>query len=680
MPDPVEWNDLKKSGLRDDLIGPRNLKHPTNASFEPKEWVKKFRSESPATEADKNLYRAAIFYGQHLKDVRASYREVLWDIQLSEGLQLVLATVNQQYITARGKLNEHLKSHSKSSSVAYVGHLHQKLFATEHGQNFNLDDIITHLVDAIPSWIYQAKLNDGDRSLKSVEVNKVASAGLQLSSLESGFRSLWQYALWMDDYLDIEPEKITAENASDELAQHLFCCAMRQENNYMMPVHFELANTKMSGERRPKYPLEIPKSVVATYYDNRGRRKFRTGKMSVTSKANASFRFDRLVLENCYLSHFLNVPLPRLAQEVSVSDLMEVWWLLCGVAEQLVREIGDKSLDSEKGVRALSAKVPITQLKGLVVDCLGWTDAKADQAIGFLTLDLTKDSEIFRDGVWVKPLIPLGSCVVALVLSSLLLGSPVRRAEFWMKFGGLMKDGSKSSKGHIYEKALRKEISQKLAANPLLQSDYEIALDGVDDDEQIDLLVRVGGTVLVGEIKCLVAPSGPLEKRNFLDAMAEAVAQASRKAKWCTSESSRISQVTKKIPKNAKLKVQPLVIVNHGFGLGMSRDGVPIADAHFMKLLLGSGSYQGDMAFSRDHGVISESQTLYDDLADFEKNLKTILFSAPTLNIYRNSVVWRLEPFPVISNRPLMLKLPTQGKPPANPQVLRAVEELFLNR
>lgn len=60
---------------------------------------------------------------------------------------------------------------------------------------------------------------------------------------------------------------------------------------------------------------------------------------------------------------------------------------------------------------------------------------------------------------------------------------------------------------------------------------FPTALKRDKNGEEIDFLARIGKTIIVGEIKCLIAPSDAIDRKNLLDTPNDATNQAARPIK-----------------------------------------------------------------------------------------------------------------------------------------------------
>ncbi len=177
--------------------------------------------------------------------------------------------------------------------------------------------------------------------------------------------------------------------------------------------------------------------------------------------------------------------------------------------------------------------------------------------------------------------------------------------------------------------------------------------------------------MLVGEVKCFVAPSEPTDKHNHLVNLDKATGQAEIKRAWADTNRDRIAEALAVDPaRAAALRILPLVVLNHGFGIGLERHGVPVVDLHYLRILLGWGSYQGDTRFERHVGVLYDPVLLYRSHAELEAKIDVLLREPPPLKRFTDRTRWRRIPFDTSDGSRFLIELPTIAEDAA-PNALR---------
>jgi hypothetical protein len=196
-----------------------------------------------------------------------------------------------------------------------------------------------------------------------------------------------------------------------------------------------------------------------------------------------------------------------------------------------------------------------------------------------------------------------------------------------------------------YEAWVRTQISSGIAKNPLLSSG-RCSLNSIDrrdpNGEQIDLLILLGNTVIVGEVKCLLAPVESMEHYNYLSHLNEAGHQVSRKAEWLAANPDILAEALSVSTEHARsLRHIPIVVVNQGAGLGLLAGGVRTVDFHFLSLYLSEGGYHSGTGFKLDAGsAVSSRHEFYSNEQEAESRFVEIMANPPTLQRFLKAAHW----------------------------------------
>ena len=299
-------------------------------------------------------------------------------------------------------------------------------------------------------------------------------------------------------------------------------------------------------------------------------------------------------------------------------------WILQDIARLVADDLGKKGPAGPDSLRRFSFAVERCDLSRALRECLGLDAQSADDIVDWFTCDPSDTGRFFAKSLWAEPLLPVPNSERRhVMIAPLLVGAPVKRVEAWMDKGGISDSRGVKGRGKPFERHVRLEVEQALQANALI-ADTTVAKHGLKrrgNSEEIDLIARIGDTVIVGEVKCFVAPSEPLERHNHLDNLSRAAEQAANKRAWAEGNREAVGAAlgVTDPQRAAALVIVPLVVINNGFGLGLERHGVPIVDLHFLVTLLSSGHYRSGMRFERNVGMISEHVTMYISQADLEK-------------------------------------------------------------
>jgi hypothetical protein len=184
-----------------------------------------------------------------------------------------------------------------------------------------------------------------------------------------------------------------------------------------------------------------------------------------------------------------------------------------------------------------------------------------------------------------------------------------------------------------------------------------------DFGEQIDLLIRLGSLLIVGEVKCWLYPADPFERFMHLRKLREAAEQANRKASVLASRPDIAAKALGLTEEECRgLRVVPLVVANQGFGFSLKVDGCLVTDSAFLLTYLGAGSIITSAAIDPRNGRMVQAVTkLYENEAQAGAKLEEVLAAPFVLNRFVDRISWSENPFPALVGDPVYFATPRLG-------------------
>lgn len=675
-------SDLAASELLD-RVGKGELPHPTSSGFDAQRWIDAMEQLKQKTVRDIALATSAIHYGREIASLRATHAASLVEnMSRSGGLRLLAAIANQQYLTLMGKVTAANKARRGKGPV-HLEQLHQAPVVNVAGQGMTGDDHATSLTDALPHWLHHIMALPDDGACHTPDKpGQVAAKAIMTCSIERGLRDLWMEALWSGHWLSSENGTMLHQPADLPSSERWFIWELRHQALLAQEMFLDMgANIVAAGQLAPAAPV-LEQTVRNIYRGRDGKRRFRLGAVTGHKPIDHIRVSEHDALDRLYTGLFLDEPLPALApHEIDCRLLNRAWWLVADLVRMLGGQAGKPVFNDDRGVGRFAFAIGRDELQALVAEALAIAGERAGTIVDFLTIDSNDGTSLFGRGFWPAPFLPdppRGR--LYLLAAPLLVGSPLRRVEAWLERGGLTDRAGLKGRGKPFEDFVRGAVTAALAGNALL-ADHNVAphaLKRKGSSEEIDLLIRIGGILLVGEVKCFLAPSEPLERYNYLKNVEGAALQAKAKADWVDQNREEVvALVGISDTEVAKaLKLVPLVVTNHGFGLGLDLDGVTVTDLHYLKLLMGNGHYQGDTMFKRAVGTAHHNVLLYSDQADFEARVTEIFADPPPLKRYQGKIEWERQPFVTSDKSPFALVLPKLAASPMDASALHSLEKL----
>ncbi len=513
------------------------LTHPTISSFDLSHWktVLATVGREKLVERDLTLVQAAALIGRQNAVLRQKYTAELFAGFTPEQVA-ILATAhsNRGFLLIREKAHAAMKAAGEAAALEGrhldFGAISQITIQAADGISpATADEFNVALIDTLPHWFALAAAPPAGMRPLGENLGGTAQRAGAILSLERTFRSIWQAALW-------EPWKIAnvsevgyemvPTNPDWKIGWRVW--DIREQMLHVQGAMLNRQLERMIPNARPTaaLPLTVRGIDLAASPP-----VLTIGPPSDSQAMSHRRRLD--ALDDTYTRPFAE-------QEVGGPSITSA---LLGRAVLVLQDLVSLALPSDfdpedpdwSTMEQLACALPRETVVDALARSLSLDPVIAGTCVAFLTSDpATGLSEMFRIGVWHRPLIAItGGRRVLIVAGALLSGSPIRQTERWLQ----SKNGddlSKTPNGLLYEAHVRDSIGDTVSENDVIapQDRATSHLPTGRANEEIDLLVRMGGLVLVGEIKCLLGPSEPSECYNYLRKLEKACEQARRKAAW----------------------------------------------------------------------------------------------------------------------------------------------------
>ncbi|MBP7705027.1 MAG: hypothetical protein KA105_07050 [Caulobacter sp.] len=632
------------------------LRHPTADAFERDAWIDVIRRDT-ATQRDRDLAVAAIIFSDQIRSIRDEIIEHTFeDIDERTLLRMSVARANRNLFLVRKNARKASARSAKANPETHIqGLAHLPIGGHALQPELTADDLVSIVVDTLPHWFHQASKARGRDRRQSINFGRAGATADASLSVERSYRDLWQQVLF-------EPWALTSEQAGlklmptdeeDALLWHAW--GLRQEAITSAPGILD----NLTGFKDDEGTTTGPKSTVIGIRIQGRSAKLKLGPTTNLSPGLQSRRLA--IAERSYLGAFLDLPLQDDAPSITPKILLDAWVVLHDIAEHFLN-LGYKEGASYQEIRHLSFSVSKKDIHYALTECLNISPKSADSVLAWLTTDPTDIDSCFRLGIWHRPLVRLDDDSVMLVAAPIIFGSVVRRVERWLTTSGVGDRLSKSPPGIMFERNLRASIRTGLAKNSIARNgsaaEHPLKYNRAGDEE-IDLLIRIGKTILVGEVKCFLVPAESSERFNYRKKLELAAEQAKRKAEWVKNNRTSLSEALPGADSDDDLSILPIVVVNQATGSGQSIDGCVVTDAHFLKLYLSDGSFASGGAIDLATKKPKFSYVrMYTNSDTAEKNLLQTLSNPPGLTPFINSSYFNTLNIPMRDGRNIILYHP----------------------
>jgi hypothetical protein len=343
----------------------------------------------------------------------------------------------------------------------------------------------------------------------------------------------------------------------------------------------------------------------------------------------------QLVLDGLYPRAAQTEPIRKFGG-LSVSQLVDAWDVLVPLYRVQEGFPTVEQVSTGAQFQTCAPAFRVADLQQLLVRALGFTADQAQVAIDLLTYHGRP-----RERISERPLIQLNDGLITLIPFTLAWANLPPVAESWLRADHTVV----TRRGRESETDLR----DRLLGNVQLQNAEvmrgRLVLPTSTGEEELDLVFRVGGIIVVAEAKCTVQPVTAVDRHNYASILEDAAEQALRKAQAVRDNvRAFLDRTGFQIPQES-VTVLPLVVTNLAEGVGDLVGGVPVVDSLVLEEFLGPGTLRRVFGHHTDTGATVESIVpLYDSPTSAEMALSEYLRAPPELADIRRSAQHRIAP------------------------------------
>jgi hypothetical protein len=395
----------------------------------------------------------------------------------------------------------------------------------------------------------------------------------------------------------------------------------------------EALNLELVGRAQQLLKGSIP-PVVGIIRDPKNRSQYRIA----TSSEDLSGEILRILATEADLEPFTNLPVEAISG-LTVLEMLNVWSSLVPLADDIAQRMPrDEHI---KTVNQLEQFAPIQDSVAIARLLAKANQLPLPKCTAALKLLTWRDG---RDSIWHRPFVPIDKKNKCLIVLPALRTPNLRRSiEYWLAEGG----NDLAVRGDVFEQQIRDNLRSACMNNPLLSNAGVLTERAMPDDPtigDIDLLVWIENTILVGESKCLLRPASSHEWFQHNERIHDAARQAKRKAEWVATHRDWFQKVSGHTLNQSALKVLSCVIVNSARSALRVIDSVAVVDDYILDRFFGVG-YGTMFTTLHDEGSARKLR-FYENSSEAASKLETFLHEPPHLMVYRNSIemAFRVQP------------------------------------
>ncbi|PXA86546.1 hypothetical protein DMC47_34405 [Nostoc sp. 3335mG] len=632
------------------------IPHPTSNAFDFDEWLSVLPTDY--SKRDETLIRTALLVNEHVRKLRDDYIATAFTgLSQAELVMLAVACANRGFLLIRRKSYEAVAALRAKTPAAHLSALAQVSIIAHEGASPQVGtDLNTAMIDSLPHWFAAAAGLPMKKGEIDAEQNFsiAGAAGERMFSLDNAFREIWQEVLWepWDIENTIADVRVAPLEPDDQAMWRVW--DWREQS----VLHQGAVFNRHLERRHPDIEPETPITRTVQRFEADNPPVITLGQPSEDQGTLHRSTLD--LLEDAYVAIFLDDALD--AGGVTPRLLARATLVLQDLLQQAIPSEPDPKHFDAAWVAAMSCLMPRSSIVATLETSLAVPPALADALTTFLTSNPWGElGPLFSPGIWHRPLITSeDGANLMIVAGALVWGSPLRAVERWLQ-AGKGTDLTKSSNGLRFERELRDKAAASLVANPILApaSSKVISVPGREGVEEIDIVLRIGETIIVGEIKCFIGPADPIERYDYLRKLEDAAEQARRKARWLDVNRNAAAEILPAADQD-ELRFVPLVIVNQSNGASWSFDGCTVVDAKWFDMFLSSGEYHtaATIALDGQSDDTFAGATLYTTVAEAEAAIPKLFENHPGLRLFRDALDWSESIIPLADGRPLRMAYP----------------------
>lgn len=654
----------------------RKLVTPAARRFDAAVWEQAFAACQPTTDADRALLEAALWTGREVTSLACALPDPFPGLTAAQAITLGVAALNLEFMNSQRQVRDRQRELDPDRIVSfdYLSHLP---YENQDGQQLSQNEFGESGVEALASWLHDAKAIHQPEGVapSAEEVHAIVGTALRHYSTRKVLKNQFDKALYLGARL-VPGEVDVWEPHDRSLARLLHAWHARSETD-IVTAALDLRQewpALSPAQRRARVPSL---SVTDARAGPNGSRLV-VGRRECLSERPPYPVIDRRAMENSYFGSFLDEEMP-LAPRLTVARVAAAWWVIGDAARRLVslakREPALQTAGGwaaavrrEELVRTLANALRTeVDTAEAVVDFLTFGEASTvEEASRGMAATGGKRSRKGDRGLWAAPLVPVpGEKVLLLPIAVFELGSFVYRVEAWLERGGI-DDEALEHRGDRYEVHLRQQLEDAIQGNADFRN-ARIASEGVErsDDfpHQVDLLIRLGDRLLVGEIKCFLTPADPHQwDRFYREKLPDAAKQASQRAAELRRRPDVVSEALSiGIEEAGRLSVEPIVVLNIGAGFSLRIGGCRVVHADFLLSYLRSPKMESGAAVRAGRPEMTRLVTLYEGELDAGRRFDLVMADPWPLRRFLDRLSWQETPYPRPTGGTFKIGSPARG-------------------
>ncbi|KAF0141399.1 MAG: hypothetical protein FD122_1647 [Stygiobacter sp.] len=354
-----------------------------------------------------------------------------------------------------------------------------------------------------------------------------------------------------------------------------------------------------------------------------------------------------LLSRELYYTQLIDEPLPNL-EGIILRKLIHVWHLLYSLGDVTKKRLPtDTEVKTIGKLKQFSTKIKIQDLATLISSVISVTRTDSMRIIEFLTYSGNNEDEL-----WIKPFYKVDDDLY-FSCGTLMFPNLLRSIEHWMKNGGI----ELSDKGPLFEIYIKKEIDGAIKKSSMIKNAgvflEKLIIKKDDIKEEIDLVIWIGSKIIIGELKCVLYPTSPLEEYRYHNRLIEAKDQIKRKKIFVENNlETFLTKISLRDKINIEeIKIIPFVLTNLLIGGGKDIDGIPVIDLLLLNKYLRDGEMPLLVVIDKDGGEKAQHRhKFYENEQEAIDKLEEYIRNPSLINLYLNMIDFSKYDYPALKS------------------------------
>lgn len=627
---------------------------PNQRSFKLDEWKDAFKGED-ADQESRDLYEAGIWFAQAFATIRGKLSFAADKrIGRDEKLFAFVRHANLNAIRYRLSIKALVRNSSSESLAAKsAGYILPKVYDRD-GTAHSLDQIATADIDGLqlPLRIIlgQKPLRGEQQTPPGTATSANVASDYALGSFYKLVEQFWEECLWNNYALNASSEGVKLSPTRPGDVRWRWITLSRRGAVHHAYTMQRYTFFEQSYRQSSHSSLGIPRPIQAIKTIDGMMRFILAPDDDVDQRSSATFVLIQEALEP-YYAPLAKFESPRLGTG-TIIDVIKCWAVLQSLVILLEKgaHVRFPELPPEQALAELtSPRIERRALVDAIGDSLNVSAELSNKLLDFLTYSPSYAHKNEENELWTQPIIALNEKELLLLYTPCSHGNTQRNVNIWLRQLGANFD----VRGLPFEKYLRDVLAHNITLSPIqrdialmphaLKFNLPYGAEPEHQYEDIDIVMRIGDTVLIGEAKCFLQPVDPDEVFKHREKVIASQVQLKRKVHHVEKYRQQFREECARrnfwLPEDFKL--QPVILLNGQSHCGIPYAGMPIVDIIILTAFV-RGVFRRNLVSTKAGGLESaQEHVLYRDVAEATACLEDYLVNPPQLQRYADALVER---------------------------------------